>query len=59
MKDFSFIPDRNEMLGEWGVWGFSFKGNKHDIVHHNYKTMSVRPTLTHELAHPHAHAHVH
>ena len=47
MNDFSFISDIiNETLRECGVWTFSFNRNKHDIVHHDGETMSVRSTLT-------------
>ena len=47
LNDFSFISDIiNETLRECGVWTFSFNRNKHDIVHHDGETMSVRSTLT-------------
>ena len=57
MKDLSVISDINEKLLECGVLGFSFKGNKQDIVHHDGEMMSVRSTLTEKFAHLHAHGH--
>ena len=52
MKDFSFISDIiNEKLRECCVWGFSFKGNKQEIVNHDGETMSVRSTLTQTNSH--------
>ena len=54
MKDFSFISDIiNEKLCECGVLGFSFAGNKHDIVPHDGETMSNRSTLTEPNSHNH------
>ena len=56
MKDFSYISGiTNEKPRECGVWMFSLKGNKHDIVHHDGETMSVRSTLTDKFARQHAH----
>ena len=52
MKDFSYISGiTNEKPRECGVWMFSLKGNKQDIVHHDGETMSVRPTLTQPNSH--------
>ena len=58
MKDIPLISDIiNEKQLECCVWRFSFKANKHDIVHHDGETMPLRFTLTHKFAHRHAHRH--
>ena len=58
MKDISLISDIiNENLHECCVYVFSFKENKHDIVHRHGETVSIRTTLTHKLAQPHPHGH--
>ena len=46
MKNFSSISEINEKLFEWGVLGVLFQGNKHDIIHRDGETMSVKSTLT-------------
>ena len=52
LKDFSFISDIiNEKLRECGVWWFSFKGNKRDIVNHDGETVSVGETLAQTNSH--------
>ena len=52
MNDCWFISDTtNESLHECGVMNFSFNGNKHDIVHHDGETMSVRSTLSQTNSH--------
>ena len=51
MKDFSFISDINEKLGECCVWRESFEGNNRDFFHHDGETMSVRSTRTRANSH--------